>query len=43
MYLLGEKYIEALKNLSGSSNAKVVLMPAELPASIRGLLGGLGK
>jgi len=37
-YLLGEKYIEAIKNLSTSQNSKVVVLPADLPAAIRGLL-----
>jgi len=40
MYLIGEKYVESLKSLSMSSNAKVVLMPAEIPTAIRGILGG---
>ena len=41
VYLLGEKYIEALKGISSSPNAKVVLLPGDLPAAIRGLLGTL--
>ena len=41
VYLLGEKYIEALKGVSASPNAKIVLLPADLPAAIRGLLGAL--
>ncbi|MFO7714397.1 SPFH domain-containing protein [Desulfosarcina sp.] len=40
MYLIGEKYVEALKSLATSTNAKVVLMPAEIPTAIRGILGG---
>ena len=40
MYLIGEKYVEAIKSLSGSPNAKVVLMPSEIPTAIRGILGG---
>jgi regulator of protease activity HflC (stomatin/prohibitin superfamily) len=40
MYLIGEKYVESLKQLSSSANAKVVLMPAEIPTAIRGMLGG---
>ncbi len=42
-YILGEKYIEAVKNLSGSANAKMVVLPADLPAAIRGIMGSLGK
>ena len=40
MYLIGEKYVESLKRISTSENAKVVLMPAEIPTAIRGILGG---
>jgi hypothetical protein len=40
MFLIGEKYVESLKSLSMSPNAKVVLMPAEIPTAIRGILGG---
>jgi regulator of protease activity HflC (stomatin/prohibitin superfamily) len=40
MYLIGDKYVDALKKLSASENAKVVLMPAEIPAAIRGILSG---
>jgi regulator of protease activity HflC (stomatin/prohibitin superfamily) len=40
MYLIGEKYVDALKRLSASENAKVVLLPAEIPTAIRGMLSG---
>ena len=39
VYLLGEKYIEALKGVSASPNSKIVLLPGDLPAAIRGILG----
>jgi len=38
MYLLGEKYIDAVRNLSTSQNAKVVVLPADLPAAIKGMI-----
>ena len=41
VYLLGEKYIEAMRGISSSPNAKIVLLPGDLPAAIRGLLGTL--
>jgi regulator of protease activity HflC (stomatin/prohibitin superfamily) len=41
MYLIGEKYVEALKSLAGSQNSKVVLMPAEIPTAIRSIVGGM--
>jgi regulator of protease activity HflC (stomatin/prohibitin superfamily) len=41
MFLLGERYLEALKELSASTNGKFVVLPAELPAALRGLVGGI--
>jgi regulator of protease activity HflC (stomatin/prohibitin superfamily) len=38
VYLLGERYVEALRDLSASSNGKLVVLPADLPAAVRGLL-----
>lgn len=43
MYLLGEKYIDAVRDISSSQNAKVVVLPADLPAAVRGLLNTAGK
>lgn len=43
MYLLGEKYIEAVKSISGAPNAKIVILPADIPAAVRGIMGHLGK
>ncbi len=40
VYLLGEKYISALQNLSASDNAKSVVFPADIPGAIKGLMGG---
>jgi regulator of protease activity HflC (stomatin/prohibitin superfamily) len=40
VYLLGEKYVEAINNVSASQNAKVVVLPADLPAAVRGIMGG---
>jgi regulator of protease activity HflC (stomatin/prohibitin superfamily) len=37
-YLLGERYIDAVKELSGSDNAKTILLPADLPKAIEGFL-----
>jgi regulator of protease activity HflC (stomatin/prohibitin superfamily) len=38
MYLLGEQYIDAMKAMSNSPNAKVVVLPADLPAAVRGIM-----
>ncbi|MDX8412811.1 MAG: SPFH domain-containing protein [Mariprofundales bacterium] len=39
MYLLGEKYIKAIDNISNSTNAKTVILPADIQQTIGGLLG----
>ena len=39
MYLLGERYIGAMENLSASENAKLVVLPADLQEAVRGMLG----
>lgn len=43
MYLLGEKYVEAVRQLATGENARVVLLPGDLPAAVRALMGGAGK
>ena len=40
IYLLGEKYINSLQNLSSSDNSKFVVFPADIPAAIKGMMGG---
>ena len=39
MYLLGERYIDAVKQMALSEISKLVMIPADLPAAIRGMLG----
>ncbi len=43
MYLLGEKYVHALEKMSTSTNAKTILLPADLPSALRGILGAGNK
>ena len=43
VYLLGEKYIEAVRQLSASQNSKIVVLPADLPAAVRGIMSTLGR
>ena len=38
-YLLGEKYIKSMTQLAASPNAKMVLLPADIQDTIRGLMG----
>ncbi|MDC9728450.1 MAG: SPFH/Band 7/PHB domain protein [Methyloprofundus sp.] len=38
-FLLGEKYVEAMKKLAESDNAKTVVLPSDLLQSVKGILG----
>ncbi len=40
VYLLGERYINSLQQLSNSENAKFLVFPADVPNALRGLMGG---
>jgi regulator of protease activity HflC (stomatin/prohibitin superfamily) len=42
-YLLGDKYIDAVKSMSHSDNAKMVLLPGDIPATIRSMMGNMSK
>ncbi|OGA23743.1 MAG: hypothetical protein A3I02_14090 [Betaproteobacteria bacterium RIFCSPLOWO2_02_FULL_67_26] len=39
LFLLGEKYIHALENISTSPNSKIVLLPGDLQDALKGILG----
>lgn len=39
LFLLGEKYIQALDKLAASGNNKIVVLPADLQDAVKGLLG----
>lgn len=39
MYLLGEKYIGSIEHMSLSDNSKMVVLPADLQATLKGLMG----
>lgn len=39
MFLLGEKYIAALQELAKSGSSKTVVLPADLPNAIKGMMG----
>ena len=43
MFLLGEKYIDAVSRAASSQNSKLVILPADLQAALKGLVGGIGK
>ncbi len=38
-YLLGEKYVGTLEKLASSDNSKIVVLPADIPAAIKGMMG----
>ena len=39
LYLLGERYVTALQQMATSQNSKLVMIPGDLPASVKSLLG----
>jgi hypothetical protein len=39
LYLLGEKYITAITHLASSENAKMIVLPADIQETVRGVLG----
>ncbi|MNC97595.1 hypothetical protein D3C83_152980 [compost metagenome] len=39
LFLLGEKYIQALDKISASQNSKIVLLPGDLQDALKGILG----
>jgi regulator of protease activity HflC (stomatin/prohibitin superfamily) len=39
VYLLGEKYVNALAELAASDNSKSLILPADLPNAIKGMIG----
>lgn len=38
LYLLGERYVDSLNSMAASNNAKLILLPADIPAAVRGLM-----
>lgn len=40
-YLLGERYVEAMQNMAESENSKFVLLPGDIPAAVRSLMGNV--
>jgi regulator of protease activity HflC (stomatin/prohibitin superfamily) len=41
MFLLGDRYIDSLNQLSKSENSKFVVYPADLQATIKGMMGSI--
>lgn len=40
MFLLGDRYIQTLSKMSASDNSKIVVMPGDLVAAVKTLVGG---
>jgi regulator of protease activity HflC (stomatin/prohibitin superfamily) len=40
MYLLGERYVDAVREMAKSENSKLLILPADIPAAVRGIMGG---
>jgi regulator of protease activity HflC (stomatin/prohibitin superfamily) len=40
MFLLGDRYITALQNMSSSENSKIIVMPGDLVGAVKSLVGG---
>ncbi len=41
MYLLGERYVDSIKTMATSQNAKILVLPADIPAAVRGIMSNL--
>lgn len=41
LFLLGEKYIDAVSKAASSQNSKLVILPADLQAALKGIIGGI--
>jgi len=39
LYLLGERYVAALQQIASAENSKLVLIPGDLPAAIKSMVG----
>ncbi|OBX76322.1 hypothetical protein A9308_08380 [Moraxella atlantae] len=42
LYLLGEQYIKAMTDMAKSSNAKTVVLPADILNTVKGMMGEVG-
>jgi regulator of protease activity HflC (stomatin/prohibitin superfamily) len=43
VFLLGQRYVDSMRKMAETDNAKVVVLPADIPAAVRGIMGTLGK
>jgi len=43
VFLLGQRYVDAMRKMGETDNAKIIILPADLPAAVRGIMGTLNK
>lgn len=43
MYILGERYVDAMREMAKSDNGKVVVVPSDIAGAVRGILGSTPK
>ena len=43
VFLLGQRYVDAMRKMAENNNSKIIVLPADLPAAVRGIMGTLGK
>ena len=43
MFILGERYVEAMRQMANSENAKIVVVPSDIPTAVRGIMGKSGQ
>lgn len=43
VFLLGQRYVDAMRKMAKNNNSKIIVLPADLPAAVRGIMGTLGK
>ncbi len=41
MYLLGERYVDSIETMATSQNTKFLVLPADIPAAVRGIMSNL--
>ncbi len=43
VFLLGQRYVDSMRKMAEANNSKIVVLPADIPAAVRGIMGGMGK
>lgn len=43
VFLLGQRYVDSMRKMAEKDNSKIVVLPADIPAAVRGIMGVIGK